>query len=189
MMLFLVRHANTRLDPTVAANQWQLSQTGIIRAQNLARHLEGSEIQVVVSSKEPKAIQTAQILADQLGCPVELAEGLHEHERPLIPGSFTHPDEFKQQVKAFFEQPDQLVLGAETADQCFVRFNSALREVIERHADETIAVVSHGTVLSLLLSSYNSLDPYLFWKALGMPASITVDLPDFKIGEMWTLDE
>jgi broad specificity phosphatase PhoE len=186
MMLYLVRHSNPQLDITVAANQWQLSQTGITRAKSLARHLEGNRIQAVVSSTEPKAIHTAQILADQLGHPVELADGLQEHERPLLPDSFTPPDEFRQRVKAFFERPEQLVLGAETADQCFARFNHALCEVIERHAGETMVVVSHGTVLSLLLSSYNHLDPFSFWQALGMPTCIRVDLLDFTIRKMWT---
>jgi broad specificity phosphatase PhoE len=186
MMLYLVRHANPQIDPTVAANKWQLSRTGMIRAQSLARHLEGCKIQVVVSSTEPKAIQTAQILADQFGCHVELADGLQEHARPLLPGSFTSPGEFKQRVKAFFEQPGQLVLGAESADQCFTRFNGALCTAIERHAGKTMAVVTHGTVISLLLNSYNHLDPYPFWQALGMPTCITVDLPDFTIRGMWT---
>ncbi len=186
MRLYLIRHADTQIDPGVAAKQWQLSERGIERAENLAKHLDGSGIQAVICSMEPKAIQTAQILAALLDLNIETVEGLHEHERPLTTGTFASPEEFRERVKQFFEFPDRLVLGAESAEQCYQRFNRAILGVIKRHAGKTIAVVSHGTVLSLLLSRYNHLDPYPFWRALGMPACITVDIPGFTIHELWS---
>lgn len=186
MRLYLVRHANPQIDPNVAAKQWQLSESGIERAERLAKHLEGRRIEAVISSTEPKAIQTSQILAAQLKLNVKRAEGLQEHERPFIPGTFSSPDEFREMVKEFFASPGKLVFGAETADECYHRFNRAILEVIKHHAGKTIAVVSHGTVLSLLLSRYNRREPYPFWRALGMPTCITVSLPEYTIHEVWT---
>jgi broad specificity phosphatase PhoE len=189
MMLFLVRHANPQIDPAVAASQWRLSAGGLERAGELAKHLRGRGIQAVVSSAEPKAYQTAQILAEMVGLQVEVADGLHEHERPLTPGSFTSRDEFQAQVEAFFDQPGQLVFGRETAEQCLHRFNQAIHEVIARHPSKIQAVVSHGTVLSLFLSHCNHLDAFTFWQALGMPACIQVNIPGFNIVENWTMPE
>jgi broad specificity phosphatase PhoE len=188
-MLYLVRHANPLIDPSMAASQWQLSAVGMERARALAKYLERTGIQAVATSTEPKAYQTAQILAEQLSLQVETAAGLHEHERPLTLGPFSSQDEFHSKVKEFFTQPGQLVFGAETADKCFERFNRALLEVIARYHGKTLAVVSHGTVLSLLLSRYNNLDAYPVWKAMGMPTYIAVDLPDFKIYKTWTPPE
>ena len=188
-MLILVRHANPKIDPAVAASQWRLSAAGVKRAGELAKHLVGHGVQTVVSSAEPKAYQTAQILAEQFSLQVEVADGLQEHERPLTASSFTSTDEFQAQVAAFFAQPGRLVFGRETAEQCFERFNQAMHEVIARHPDKMQAVVSHGTVLSLFLSRYNNLDAFTFWQELGMPASIRVDVPGFSIVDRWTLPE
>jgi broad specificity phosphatase PhoE len=188
-MLILVRHANPQIDPAVAASQWRLSAAGVKRAGELAKHLVGHGVQTVVSSAEPKAYQTAQILAEQFSLHVEVADGLQEHERPLTASAFTSADEFQAQVAAFFAHPGRLVFGRETAEQCFERFNQAMHEVIARHPDKIQAVVSHGTVLSLFLSRYNNLDAFTFWQELGMPACIRVNVPGFNIVERWTLPE
>lgn len=189
MNLYLVRHANPQIDPTVAACKWRLSTTGLKRAGELAKLLTGRGIQGVVSSGEPKAVETAQILAEQLGMQVEIGEGLQEHERPLTPGSFTSKEAFQAQVKMFFAHPGQLSLGRETAEQCFERFDRAVHKVIASHPGKTLVLVTHGTVLSLFLSRYNHLDGYAFWQALGMPTCIQITMPDFNIGETWELPE
>ena len=185
-MLYLVRHANPQIDAAVPANQWQLSAAGIERAHQLAQYLDKAGIQAVISSPEAKAIQTAQILAEQWGLEVEVMDGIHEHERPWSPDSFTRVVEFQSRIQQFFLQPGELVFGAETADQCHARFEGALRQIISQHQNRRLAVVTHGTVLSLLLSRYNRLDVFTFWQALGMPASIRVEIPDFQIKETWT---
>jgi len=189
MMLYMVRHANPQVDPTVAACKWRLSTVGIERAGELAKLLAGRGIEGVVCSGEPKAVETAQILAEQLGLQVEIEKGLQEHERPLTPGSFTSREEFQTQVRAFFEQPGRLVMGRETAEQCFERFNRAMHKVIGSHPDKTLAVVTHGTALSLFIARYNDLEGYTFWKGLGMPACIQVKMPDFSTGEVIELSE
>ena len=185
-MLYLVRHANPQVDVTVPATQWQLSATGIDRTHQLANQLVTAGIQAVISSPEPKAIQTAQILAEQFGLAVQVEAGIHEHERPWTPDSFTSGAEFQSRVQQFFLQPGKLVFGAESADQCFERFERALQQILKQQRNRTLAIVSHGTVLSLLLSRYNTLDAYAFWQTLGMPECIQVNIPGFAIKHTWT---
>jgi hypothetical protein len=36
-------------------------------------------------------------------------------------------------------------------------------------------VVTHGTVVSLYLSRWARIDPYLFWEKLGLPSFAVVD--------------
>lgn len=189
MKLYMVRHANPQIDPRVAACKWRLSAVGKERAEELVKLLAGRGIQGVVSSGEPKAVETAQILAAALGMQIEIEKGLQEHERPLTPGSFTSREEFQAQVKAFFEQPGRLVLGRETAEQCFERFDRAMHKVIASHAGKTLAVVTHGTVLALLIARHNHIDEYSFWKDLGMPACFQINTQDFRIEEVIELPE
>ena len=59
-----------------------------------------------VSSAEPKAIETAGIGAGVLNVPVEVVEGLHEHERENV--GFLEKARFEQSIRRFFEQPAEL---------------------------------------------------------------------------------
>ena len=183
-MLYLIRHANPQIDPSKPANQWQLSTLGIARAGSLAEHLEGRGIQAVISSVEPKAVQTAQILALRLGLPVEVIEGLHEHERPRV--AYSTQAEFKAQVARFFVKPDTLVFGQETARQASQRFDVAVQAALAQHPAQTLAIVTHGTVLSLYISQHCALDAYAFWQSLGIPACIHLDLPSYQVVESWS---
>ena len=69
-MLYLLRHARPCINPSMATSQWSLSSQGIVQADQLAAHMAGKAIQLIVSSTELKAVQTAQILADRLHIPV-----------------------------------------------------------------------------------------------------------------------
>ncbi len=41
---------------------------------------------------------------------------------------------------------------------------------IEKYPNDTLGIVSHGTVMTLLTSYYNAaLDPFTFWQNLLMP--------------------
>ena len=183
-MLYLIRHANPHIEPDVAASQWHLSPLGMVRAHQFAAHLAGCGIEHFIASSEPKAIQTAQLLAQDLEVPVTTADNLHEHERPQV--GFMTRAKFTNLVARFFANPTQLVFGQETADQAFKRFDGAVSDVLARYSAQTLAIVSHGTVLSLFISRHCNLDAFTFWQALGLPACITLAWPECRLLETWT---
>lgn len=82
-------------------------------------------------SLEPKAIETAQIIAYRLNKPHFTHEGLDEHDR--TGDDFSDHDRFETSVKGFFVHPDQLVFGKETAIQAIERFAKALTAVEVEH--------------------------------------------------------
>jgi broad specificity phosphatase PhoE len=43
-------------------------------------------------------------------------------------------------------------------------------EILERYADENVAVVVHGTVITLFVARYAEVEPFGFWKRLGLPS-------------------
>ena len=44
-----------------------------------------------------------------------------------------------------------------------------------------LAVVAHGTVISLYVARKTGADPFTLWKRLDTPSYIVIDLPEFQI--------
>jgi broad specificity phosphatase PhoE len=73
------------------------------------------------------------------------------------------------------------VFGSETADQAHQRFTRAVAGVLKRRPDQNVAVVAHGTVISLYIARAAGLDPFPFWKRLGLPAFVVTSWPKFSL--------
>lgn len=181
--LILVRHSAPEIVSGMLASQWQLSDEGRRRCETLAQRLAAYNSVVIVSSREPKAVETGQIVACLLGLPFETADDLHEHEREMVK-SIGRRKEFQARVASFFEHPGELVFGHETADQAHARFAAAVARVLELHPHGNPAIVAHGTVMTLFIARANRLDPVPFWKSLGLPAFAILSLPGFHLLEV-----
>src|SRR5437667_113666 len=107
--LILIKHASPLKDPAKPSREWKLSEEGRQCASRLAEQLRQLDMDVIVSSDEPKALETARIIGGKLGKPVESAPDLHEHDRSNVPVMPTR--EFISSVAQFFKQRDRLVLG------------------------------------------------------------------------------
>src|SRR5215208_891773 len=113
--LILVRHSVPEIEVNRPANTWKLSDEGKLRAHRLAEELESLEPAVIVSSNEPKAKETAEIVSGHLRIDMQILPGLHEHDRSHVP--YLSHDAFQTLVHDFFQMPGELVFGNETADQ------------------------------------------------------------------------
>ncbi len=114
--LVLVKHSMPEIEPGRPASAWRLGEVGRRRSEALAARLRDFSPDVIWSSRELKAVETADIVAGVLGVPVGIADGLEEHHRSNAP-YFPTMDEFESAVEQLFCNPDQLVLGTETAGQ------------------------------------------------------------------------
>jgi broad specificity phosphatase PhoE len=177
--LVLVHHSIPEVVPGVPARAWPLSSAGRARAARLAERLAVYHPAFVASSGEPKAVATADIVAHRLTVPVEVVAGLHEHARSRAP--FMDRDRFEAAVARFFAAPAELILGDETAAQARQRFTRAVSEVIALRGAEDILIVTHGTVMTLFIAAATGIDPFPFWRELGMPCFVALSLPDFRI--------
>ena len=79
-------------------------------------------------------------------------------------------------VQEFFNKPDVLIFGKETAGQALGRFREAVDSVLRLYEDQVILIVSHGTVISLYTSWLTGCDGYLLWRDLGLPSFVVLDL-------------
>ena len=175
----LVRHSKPEIEPDKPASDWRLDDAGRHRSELLADRLRDFNAGVVWSSREPKAIETAEIVAVALGVGVRTADGLEEHHRRDVP-YFSTTDEFESAIEQFFLSPDRLVLGSETAQQALSRFAAAIDDVIEAGHTDTV-VVTHGTVMTLYVASVAGVRPMPFWCRLGTPSYVVLALPDMHI--------
>jgi broad specificity phosphatase PhoE len=177
--LILVKHSLPKIEPQVNAHEWRLSTEGRARCIPLAEKLAGCDPDFIVSSLEPKALETAQIVANQLNLPLETETYLHEHARRTV--QFESQDGFQAAIERFFQQPEELVFGEETAGQAYRRFSKAIERVRDRHPHLNPLIVAHGTVISLFVARKCEIEPYSIWQQLGLPAYITLSLPELKL--------
>jgi broad specificity phosphatase PhoE len=180
--LILVRHSLPVITGDQTASLWQLSDEGRRRCVRLAELLAAHRPGVIVTSTEPKAIETGQIVGEHLGIPVEAAPNLHEHERPGT-GLDTF-EQFRAKVARLLEQPSERVFGAETGDQARERFAAAVDDALKQHPAGNVAIVSHGTVMTLFLAHVAEIDPVPFWKGLGLPAFVVLSHPALALLEV-----
>jgi broad specificity phosphatase PhoE len=178
-MLILIRHSLPEIIPTLPASQWHLSDEGRRRCRALADELAVYRPQVIVTSVEPKAVETGRLVADRLGLPCEVSPGLHEHERPEV--VFGTREQFEASVAEFFVRPGALVFGAETAGQAHARFRRAVDDALAQYPERTVVIVTHGTVMTLFVAWANELEPFPFWQRLGLPAFVVLSRPDFVL--------
>lgn len=178
--VLLVRHATPEIVPEQPARTWSLSAEGRRRCAPLAERLASYGPTVIVTSEEPKASETAHQIAQRLAVPVVSAPNLHEHERENTPW-YPSKAAFDAVVAGFFARPHELVFGEETADRARERFTSAVYAVLRQHQDDTIVIVTHGTVLSLFVAWHTDAEPLPVWREMGLPAFVALAVPNWEL--------
>ena len=181
--LILVRHSISRQQPEVSSHTWELTAEGRARCTPLAERLRSYQPAVIVTSGEPKTIQTGEAIGQLLGLPVETERGLGEHKRDHAP-YFDSPDEFRATIHQLLAQPDKLIYGEDTGDEARTRFQTAVNRLLANHKGKTVIAVTHGTVMALFLAHVAAVEPVEFWQTLGMPAYVVLRLPDYEVVEI-----
>ena len=115
-----------------------------------------------------------------MAIPCQTAENLHEQERETAP-YFDTKAEFLETVNALLSKPAELVFGEETGQEAQERFEGAVESVMNAYPRDNIAIVTHGTVLSLFVSQFTGKEIHTFWRGLGMPAIVAFSYPEMKL--------
>jgi len=119
------------------------------------------------------------LVAAHLGIGYKVDEGLHEHERHTA--GYLAAADFHAAIERLFAHPESLVFGEETARQAQDRFAHAVEQAVGRYPRETIAVVAHGTVISLFAALHADIDPFPLWQQLGLPSFVTFVAPRYRL--------
>ena len=180
--LILIKHASPQVQADLPPEQWPLSEEGKAKCQALARAVAALAPAVVVSIDERKAADTGDMVAGHLVVHCRVAADLHEHDRSNVPQ--LRSAEFISMMELLFRRPGDLVLGKETAVAALSRFRSALDEVLMEHAEGNVSVVSHGTVIALLLEKLGNRRGFEVWRAMKLPSFAVLSLPDFSLDRL-----
>lgn len=150
-----------------------LTALGIEAARQLS--LEIPEVGAIYSSPSGRTLQTANILfsGQQIVCDDRLREiDLGDWEGRLQADlDIEEPERHSH----FWNTPHRYAKeGAETFTQVADRATGFFREIAKRHEGETLAVVSHTTVIRSILFSINPRDLSEFWNPPAIyPASVS----------------
>lgn len=177
--LILIKHASPQVQADLPPERWPLSDEGRAKCALLAEQVAAYSPAVVVSSDEMKAEESARVIAERLGVPHHVAADLHEHDRSNVPQ--LRSAEFISLMELLFRRPRDLVLGKETAVAALSRFESALDEVLMEHREGNVAVVSHGTVIALLLEKLGKRRGFDVWRAMKLPSFAVLSLPGMAL--------
>ncbi len=181
--LILIKHAPPEVDPTQSSEKWNLGEKGRKACEGLAEKLRPHGIGKIVSSQEPKALQTAEELSSRLAVEVTSIPGLEEHDRRNVP--HMRSGEFISMVELFFRRPDDLVLGDETANEALARLSAAIEAIVSDATEDTMAVITHGTVMALFLEKHRAgKSGFDLWRRLGLPSFAVLEIPSYKTIEM-----
>ncbi len=76
------------------------------------------------------------------------------------------------------------MLGVETARGALGRFSAALGSQTAQTDEQTLVVITHGTVISLFARAHNEVDPLGLWKRLSCPSFVVMEVPTFALIEV-----
>ena len=170
--VFFVRHARPIVDLTTPSSTWPLAPGAACELAPIVAELSQAKASRVWSSPELRALSTAKIIAEASDHRVETLANLSEHKRD----SASRPQsdsEFLTLLECFFDHPEKLVFGTETAIEALDRFKSSVNFAISEEHDDTI-IVTHGTVLSLYLGYITKQDCFQIWRDLDTPDLVKI---------------
>ena len=154
--LYLVRHGENRANLTKEFScrivDYSLTPKVVLQAEQTALALQDKGIAAVYSSPLRRAYETAQRLADALGQPVVIMEAFRELNVGDLEGQppTAQAWELHNGVLAAWRRGELETAfpGGENYLQMWRRVGAGLREIVERHPDEAVAIFAHGGVFS-----------------------------------------
>lgn len=180
--LLLVKHALPHIEPDRPATRWRLGETGRAQSFRLAEALRPHGPSVVITSDEPKAVETGQLVAGRLELPCTVAPGLHEQDNAGTP-YFDTRAEFEGAVRSLFDEPGRRAYGNESAEEALGRFEKAVEAALEPHPHKNAVIVAHGRINTLFVAAHNPLDAFAFWKAWQLGTFSVLSRPHYRVLE------
>ncbi len=183
--LLLIRHGATPMtleDKFSGAENVDLSEEGRQQAHQLGLRLAHEQVAAIYSSSLDRAMETAVILAEPHGmqpipCP-ELREISHGHWEGLTRRDVEtrFADEYAGwEADPFTFAPE----GGESGISVLARALPIIREIVVKHRDQQVMVVSHKATLRLILSSLLGFDARGYRDRLDQ-APACLNIVDFK---------
>lgn len=160
--LILIRHGQTVWNHDLryqGHTDIALSDEGLRQAELVAGRLAREKIAAVYASDLSRAFVTAERIAGRHGVPVTGIPELREIKFGEWEGLTYRGigEKWPEQMARLYSHPDEVVIpGGETFRELKERAAGAVDRLVEKHPEDTIAVVSHGgTIRTILCATLN----------------------------------
>ncbi len=183
--VYLIRHGATSLsseDRFSGGTDVDLSDEGRWQAECLAKRLADDPIVAFYCSPMRRTVETASIVAEPFKMKPAFRDGLREihHGRWETMRRSEVETQFPEEYADWQEDPFTFApQGGESGLMVMTRALPVIREIVTRHANQTVAVVSHKATIRLILSSLLGFDARGYRDRLDQsPACLNI--VDFK---------
>ncbi|MDD4412334.1 MAG: histidine phosphatase family protein [Patescibacteria group bacterium] len=173
--IYLIRHGqcvDNALRILNGHRDTELTELGRKQAKASAKKLKNKKITVIYSSPLKRALETAEIIADEIGVDlIKLDKDLIERDFGKLTGQLIAdiPNLATQTcpingICYFLDGP-----GVETFPKLYSRVKRALKKILKQNSDGNIAIVTHGDTGMMLQAAFYDWDwergiKYRFWK-------------------------
>jgi 2,3-bisphosphoglycerate-dependent phosphoglycerate mutase len=157
--LYLVRHAESAPDFTLAESDWPLSANGVAEAERLAAYAASFGATRLIASPYRRAVATLEPLARRLNLPIRTEFDLRE--RHLRDGYVENWDALLVQL---WRDLDARMPNCESGTHCRQRVVRRIDALAREFAGETFIACSHGNAIALFLGSIDVGVGYDAWK-------------------------
>jgi broad specificity phosphatase PhoE len=156
--LILVRHAETKWNQQRriqgGGSNIPLNEKGLVQAQDIANYFDGQSIKAVYTSPLLRASVTAEAIAQRLKLETIHDERLKEIDAGELEGVAVAEvgDRFSKILASGEEKEDLPRLpGGETLKELQERAWSAVEDILHKHSDETVILVTHYFVIVTII--------------------------------------
>lgn len=174
----------------------ELSELGRQHAAGYAKRLKELSINRIVASPYVRAKQTAEIISQEIGLPIEFSDLFVEVKRPTaIEGKHINEPEvvaIKKMIEERYHDPDYRHSDEDT----FALFSGRARkakEYLNAIDAENILVVSHGDFIKMFLCVVlfgEKLEPWMYLQMRPLLEASHTGITHFKKkGDEWFLSE
>ena len=141
-------------------DSYGLTNTGESQAREVATKLKEEGVDVIYTSPVRRARETAEIIADELGCELREAEGLWEVDSGTWDGKKEDGDEIADSKQAYYDLPPEEHYTAkrgetgESWEDVEQRSAGFVSQAVEENPGKTILFVSHQSTTAFALRPF-----------------------------------
>ncbi|MFJ7827394.1 histidine phosphatase family protein [Psychrobacillus sp. NPDC096623] len=158
--IYLIRHCKATGQETSA----ELTNEGKEKALVLVPILEKFHIDSIISSPYKRTLQTIKPFSECSRIPIFIDENLQERVLSADP-----MEDWREQLEKTFIERDLTFPGGESSNYALTRIRKVVDEVFENQQMHSVAIVSHGNILSLLINHYETTFGFTQWQQMKNP--------------------
>ncbi|HEC85461.1 MAG TPA: histidine phosphatase family protein [Thioploca sp.] len=160
--IFLVRHGETVWNTQCRIQghlDSPLTRTGLSQAKALAKHFKSQKFAALYGSDLGRAYETARCISEKNGLPIVIDQRLRERNFGIFQGVIKNdlktkfPEAFRYYQA---NDADYVIEEGESLKQLSKRCLDCFEELVQKHVDERILIVTHsGVLVSLFKHTLN----------------------------------